>query len=496
MVRTYRSISALLIAHDVFTLGICPQKNLLWPKLTVFEHVKHWSGIKGGHESPEEILQLIEACDLTSKIHSRSATLSGGQKRKLQLACMFVGGSTVCLMDEVTTGLDPVSRRVIWNIILAERSKRSMIFTTHFLDEGEVLADHIVLLSRGQIKAQGSGAEMKNRFGGGYRVVVPKTGTLLDLNVPCTTHQDQVIYHTEDSKSAAELITELEAAGQKDIAMQGPTIEDVFLNLTQDVDDAAKTDLGTTKPLSTELSDMSNLLEGDKQQRSGVILNPGKLTSVLYQILVLFRKRFTILPRFWLAPLIALVLPSVIPSQIYGAVFSETYKRPTCDQVIGGGTFSNRVSLRNSFNFRGSRSFMPIGPPTVRDTLVKVASTFPIGQSFNMSSFDDQFSFQPDLKSFMQTISDQSVLVDYGGVFMGDDKNPPTIAYNTQYGVFGVTQMMNLFSSLRSQVKIDAGVGSFSTLNSSVSKSCPTFSERLELTICREMAMAVLLGCL
>jgi ATP-binding cassette subfamily A (ABC1) protein 3 len=85
--------------------GICPQRNVLFNHLTVYEHVKFWSQIKGGREDAAAIESLIEACDLTMKTHSRAGTLSGGQKRKLQLACMFVGGSTVCLMDEVTSGL-------------------------------------------------------------------------------------------------------------------------------------------------------------------------------------------------------------------------------------------------------------------------------------------------------------------------------------------------------------------------------------------------------
>ena len=85
--------------------GICPQQNVLFDELTVAEHVQLWSQIKGGGEDTPALERLIEACDLTVKASSRAGNLSGGQKRKLQLACMFVGGSSVCLMDEVTSGL-------------------------------------------------------------------------------------------------------------------------------------------------------------------------------------------------------------------------------------------------------------------------------------------------------------------------------------------------------------------------------------------------------
>ena len=78
---------------------------MLFDELTVAEHVQLWSQIKGGREDVPVLESLIEACDLTIKKASRARNLSGGQKRKLQLACTFVGGSSVCLMDEVTSGL-------------------------------------------------------------------------------------------------------------------------------------------------------------------------------------------------------------------------------------------------------------------------------------------------------------------------------------------------------------------------------------------------------
>jgi ABC-type transport system involved in cytochrome c biogenesis ATPase subunit len=86
-------------------LGICPQKNVMRDELTVLEHVNFWSEIKSGKRNAADVEDIIAKCGLDEKRHCRAGKLSGGQKRKLQLACMFVGGSTVCLMDEVTTGL-------------------------------------------------------------------------------------------------------------------------------------------------------------------------------------------------------------------------------------------------------------------------------------------------------------------------------------------------------------------------------------------------------
>lgn len=87
------------------SVGICPQRNVLWDCLTVDEHLSIWNGIKHSQNSGEELQTLAEDCGLSIKQTAQSKTLSGGQKRKLQLACMFVGGSTVCLLDEVSSGL-------------------------------------------------------------------------------------------------------------------------------------------------------------------------------------------------------------------------------------------------------------------------------------------------------------------------------------------------------------------------------------------------------
>ena len=107
-------------------LGIAPQKNVLWDELTVEEHIRIFNHLKstGQRDSQEALFALIKAIDLDRKIGAKAKTLSGGQKRKLQLGMMFTGGSAVCCVDEVSSGLDPLSRRKIWNILLAERGSK------------------------------------------------------------------------------------------------------------------------------------------------------------------------------------------------------------------------------------------------------------------------------------------------------------------------------------------------------------------------------------
>jgi ABC-type multidrug transport system ATPase subunit len=163
-------------------IGLCPQKNVLWNGLTVEQHAGIFYTLKTVNPTDmiQDINKLINLCGLDEKRKSYARTLSGGQKRKLQLIMMLIGGSRVCCVDEVSGGLDPLSRRRVWDILLAERGRRTFILTTHFLDEAEYLADHMAIISRGRLKAEGSTSELKARLGNGYRFSVPPGTENLD----------------------------------------------------------------------------------------------------------------------------------------------------------------------------------------------------------------------------------------------------------------------------------------------------------------------------
>jgi ATP-binding cassette subfamily A (ABC1) protein 3 len=123
-------------------LGMVPQQNVLFPELTCYQTVRLWRDIKIPRASPsstaiplettpESLEQLLNDCDLHAKMHSPAATLSGGQKRRLQLAAGLVGGSRILLVDEATSGVDPLSRRAIWRALMKVREGRCVVFTTH-----------------------------------------------------------------------------------------------------------------------------------------------------------------------------------------------------------------------------------------------------------------------------------------------------------------------------------------------------------------------------
>ncbi|KAK1755131.1 putative ABC transporter [Echria macrotheca] len=434
-------------------LGICPQKNVLFDRLTVLEHVKFWSEMKGGSEDLQALHALIEACDLTKKTNCKARTLSGGQKRKLQLACMFVGGASVCLMDEVTTGLDPISRRTIWNIILAERAKRSMVFTTHFLDEGEVLGDYIVILSKGRIKCQGSGAELKSRFGGGYRVYVPKEADI-DIDSEKVIHQDRVVYRTPDSSSAAQLVARIEAAGGSNIRIAGPTIEDVFLRVAEDE--------------VIESADLDGSDRDDVKATLGEKLSSGRGTPFFKQVRILMMKRVRILPRYWIGALLALALPIACMPPI-NALIDLKFERPTCtagSSDISGDSAQDLYAapivlddyyLGDEYVSAFSEYIpMPYGPFSAGQTLYDVLGFFPIGEGhdgkrYNVSRFKSNWAGQPTYDSFRRAADTATLRKD--GIWFGDSSHRATIAHKAGR-TYDLMAYLRTYTSVRSRVPI------------------------------------------
>lgn len=301
-------------------LGIAPQKNVLWDDLTVEEHLVIFNRLKSPHApaSKAEITELIRSIDLLPKRKALAKTLSGGQKRKLQLGMMLTGGSAVCCVDEVSSGLDPLSRRKIWDILLAERGRRTLILTTHFLDEADLLADHIAILSKGTLRAEGSSVELKDRFGSGYRVRVQKhPDTTHTPSIPGVKRKDAfdlVTYVAPTSNLAAKVIKTLEENGIGDYRFSGPTIEDVFLQLAEEIKDEeafkgiASDILGVEVNSANEKEkDISSSQEGSTHQ--GLKLLDGKRVGYVKQAMILFRKRVTVLKRNWILYLIAFLLP-------------------------------------------------------------------------------------------------------------------------------------------------------------------------------------------
>ncbi|XP_029967304.1 ATP-binding cassette sub-family A member 12 isoform X4 [Salarias fasciatus] len=159
-------------------LGVCMQYDVLFDHMTTKEHLLLYGQIKAPHWSPRELREqvrtILEETGMYAHRHKRVGTLSGGMKRKLSISIAFIGGSRLVVLDEPTTGVDPCSRRSIWDIVIQHKKHRTIIMSTHHLDEAEVLSDRIAFLERGGLKCCGSPFDLKDKLGQGYKLTLTK----------------------------------------------------------------------------------------------------------------------------------------------------------------------------------------------------------------------------------------------------------------------------------------------------------------------------------
>ncbi|KAK6357647.1 hypothetical protein TWF718_001955 [Orbilia javanica] len=287
-------------------LGYCPQHNVIWPQLTVREHVQIWLEIKGRKMSKVEqdaaIEAMIRECDLAEKRDAQARTLSGGQKRKLQLAIAFIGGSQIICIDEASSGVDPLSRQNIWQIIQQGVAHRTILLTTHFLDEADILSDYIIIMSKGKLVVEGSSTALKAAYGDGYSIYSDHTMT-------------NKLAHTKTSEEASQ---KLEEWAREDEAVVGkyevafPTLEQVFLKV------AAGDALDEENRNSEESSEESSTAAAAAAVRENPAqnLDQGRPISKFRQIWVLFKKRYSVIPHNWLAIIVTLAIPIAVAAAV------------------------------------------------------------------------------------------------------------------------------------------------------------------------------------
>src|SRR5713226_3212566 len=156
-------------------IGISLQETRLSEKLTVRETVELFGSF---YRKPRRASEVLEALQLGEKADSWVGKLSGGQRQRLAVATALVGSPRVLFLDEPTTGLDPQSRRQLWEIIRAfQQGGGTVLLTTHYMDEAERLCDRLAIVDHGQIIAEGSPPDLIERLGGHHVVEFSVTGT-------------------------------------------------------------------------------------------------------------------------------------------------------------------------------------------------------------------------------------------------------------------------------------------------------------------------------
>ncbi|XP_049567114.1 ATP-binding cassette sub-family A member 2 isoform X3 [Orcinus orca] len=164
----------LVVCVDKLTKVYKNDKKLALNRLSLNLYENQVVSFLGHNGAGKTTTMMIEDLELSNKRHSLVQTLSGGMKRKLSVAIAFVGGSRAIILDEPTAGVDPYARRAIWDLILKYKPGRTILLSTHHMDEADLLGDRIAIISHGKLKCCGSPLFLKGAYGDGYRLTLVK----------------------------------------------------------------------------------------------------------------------------------------------------------------------------------------------------------------------------------------------------------------------------------------------------------------------------------
>lgn len=157
------------------TLGYCPQHDALWKTMTVREHLEVYASIRGvsRKDLPRVINTYLHGLQITEHANKQTQNCSGGTRRKLSYAMAMVGSPKVVLLDEPSTGMDPKSKRFLWDTILSSfQGQRGAILTTHSMEEADALCSRVGIMVKGELRCLGSTQHLKNLYGAGYTLEV------------------------------------------------------------------------------------------------------------------------------------------------------------------------------------------------------------------------------------------------------------------------------------------------------------------------------------
>jgi ABC-2 type transport system ATP-binding protein len=193
----------------------------MWPNLTVAETLRVFAGY---YDAPRDVAETIVLVGLQEKRDQRLKTLSGGQKRRLDLGLALIGDPELVFMDEPTTGFDPQARRAAWEMIRGLRSLgKTILLTTHYLDEAQQLADRLAVLRAGEIVTIGTPAELV----GGSKSTEIRYRENGELHVLQTEEPTRVVHELAGRALA-------EGRELQELEVRRATLEDVYLELVRE----------------------------------------------------------------------------------------------------------------------------------------------------------------------------------------------------------------------------------------------------------------------
>ena len=213
-------------------IGYCPQQDMLFSHLTVKEQLEFYAHVrsKGNAIDSNQINELLKMMDMNTHSGRLCHALSGGMQRKLSILCAFVGHANVILLDEPSSSLDPAARRVLWSWLRENKANRTLLISSHLLDEVEELCDSVIIMDSGRIRAQGTVLELKRQYGpSGDRLHL---GTLPNyVRKEWIVDEQTNLIQIPDRKQLIALLERLER-DEIGYSLENITLDDIFVKLT------------------------------------------------------------------------------------------------------------------------------------------------------------------------------------------------------------------------------------------------------------------------
>jgi len=245
-------ISGLDVVSDkkyvLSIIGVVPQENSFYDELTVTENLRYFGSLYGVAviDIKKRSHRVLEMLQLTDKSLSRASTLSGGMKTRLNIACALIHKPEVLILDEPSVGLDPVSRRALWDTIReVNREGTTILITTHYMEEADLLCSRILIMHRGNIIVEGEPEELKGLIGerviqitstpGSYKSIIGRPD-FPDSVSSRGINEKGLKITLKDEQALQQVINIFESSGETIINVESnrPSLEDVFIHFAEE----------------------------------------------------------------------------------------------------------------------------------------------------------------------------------------------------------------------------------------------------------------------
>ena len=220
------------------SIGYCPQTDILFSFLTVQEQLEFYASVRSNSKNidRQQLNDLLHMVDMYQYKDQLCGTLSGGMKRKISILCAFIGNVDLVILDEPSSSLDPIARRILWTWFRESKYNRTLLISSHLLDEIEELCESVLILDCGHIRAQGTILELKTHFNpSGDRFYLES----IPSYIPTEWRLDQHSIQIPDRKQLLNYLNRFEQ-DQIEYSLNNPTLDEIYLQLASSTEDPSK----------------------------------------------------------------------------------------------------------------------------------------------------------------------------------------------------------------------------------------------------------------